>query len=49
MMNIVDGEVLHIYDKHSSRLPKPPVWLFLMTMEDEINRILPLDFYHQKA
>jgi hypothetical protein len=40
MVNIISGETFHIYDKHSSRLPKPPGWLSLRTMEDEINRIL---------
>ena len=40
MVNIVSGEAFHIYDKNSSRLPKPPGWLSLKTMEDEINRIL---------
>ena len=34
------GESFHIYDKNSSRLPKPPGWLSLRTMEDEINNIL---------
>ena len=40
MVNIVSGESFHIYDRCSSRLPKPPGWLYLRTMEDEINRIL---------
>ena len=40
MVNIVSGESFHIYDRNSSRLPKPPGWLSLRTMEDEINRIL---------
>jgi hypothetical protein len=40
MVNIVSGEAFHIYDKNSSKLPKPPVWLSLKTMEDEINQIL---------
>jgi hypothetical protein len=40
MVNIISGETFHIYDKHSSKLPKPPGWLSLRTMEDEINRIL---------
>jgi hypothetical protein len=40
MVNIVSGESFHIYDKNSSRLPKPPGWLSLRTMEDELNRIL---------
>jgi hypothetical protein len=40
MANIVSGEMFHIYDKNSSRLAKPPGWLSLRTMEDEINRIL---------
>jgi hypothetical protein len=40
MVNIVSGEIFHIYDKNSSRLPKPPGWLSLRTMEDEVNRIL---------
>ena len=40
MVNIVSGETFHIYDKASSRLPKPPGWLSLKTMEDEINHIL---------
>jgi len=34
------GETFHIYDKNSSTLPRPPGWLSLKTMEDEINRIL---------
>ena len=40
MVNIVSGETFHIYDKHSSRLPKPTDWLSLKTMEDEINHVL---------
>jgi len=40
MVNIVSGEAFHIYDKYSSRLLKPPGWLALRTMGDEINRIL---------
>jgi hypothetical protein len=40
MVNIVSGESFHIYDKNSSRLPKPPGWWSLRTMEDEINHIL---------
>jgi hypothetical protein len=40
MVNIISGETFHIYDKHSSKLPKPPGWLSLRTMEDEISRIL---------
>ena len=40
MVNIVSGESFHIYDKNSSRLPRPPGWLSLRTMEDEINHIL---------
>ena len=40
MVNVVSGETFHIYDKSSSRLPKPFGWLALRTMEDEINRIL---------
>jgi hypothetical protein len=40
MVNIVSGESFHIYDRNSSRLPKPPGWLSLRTMEDEINHIL---------
>jgi hypothetical protein len=40
MVNIVTGEAFHIYDRNSSRLSKPPGWLSLRTMEDEINRIL---------
>lgn len=40
MVNIVSGESFHIYDKSSSSLPKPPGWLSLKTMEDEINQIL---------
>ena len=39
-VNIVSGESFHIYDKNSSRQPKPAGWLSLRTMEDEINRIL---------
>ena len=39
MVNIVGGETFHIYDKNSSRLPKPPGWLSLRTMEDEINPV----------
>jgi hypothetical protein len=39
-VNIVSGESFHIYDKNSSKLPKPPGWLSLKTMEDEINHIL---------
>jgi hypothetical protein len=40
MVNIVSGAAFHIHDKNSARLPKPPGWLSLMTMEDEINHIL---------
>ena len=40
MVNIISGETFHIYDKYSSRLPKPAGWLPLRTMEDEINRTL---------
>ena len=40
MVNIVSGETFHIYDKSSSKLPKPPGWLSLKTMEDEVNHIL---------
>jgi len=40
MVNIVSGASFHIYDKNSSRLPKPPGWLSLKTMEDETNHIL---------
>ena len=40
MVNIISGERFHIYDKNASTLPKPPLWLSLRTMEDEINRIM---------
>lgn len=40
MVNIVSGQTFHIYDRNSSRLPKPPGWLSIRTMEDEINHIL---------
>ncbi|HLV88157.1 MAG TPA: hypothetical protein VKV39_14320 [Candidatus Sulfotelmatobacter sp.] len=40
MVNVASGETFHIYDRNSSRLPKPPGWLSLRTMKDEINRIL---------
>jgi hypothetical protein len=40
MVNIVSGKTFHIYDKHSSTLPKPSGWLSLRTMEDEIDHIL---------
>jgi hypothetical protein len=40
MVNIVSGETFHIYDKHSSTLPKPSGWLSLRTMEDELGHIL---------
>jgi hypothetical protein len=40
MVNIVSGESFHIYDKNSSKLPKPRGWLSLRTMEDEINHAL---------
>jgi hypothetical protein len=40
MVNIVSGESFNIYDRNSSRLPKPAGWLSLRTMEDEINHIL---------
>jgi hypothetical protein len=40
MVSIVSGESFHIYDKNSSRLPKPSGWLSLKTMEDEISHIL---------
>ena len=32
MVNIVSGEASHIYDKNSSKLPKPPGWLSLKTI-----------------
>lgn len=40
MVNIVCGESFHIFDRNSSKLPKPPDWLSLRTMEHEINHIL---------
>lgn len=40
MVNIVSGEAFHIYDKNFSKLPKPPGWLSLKTMENEISQIL---------
>ena len=40
MVNIVSGELFHIYDKSSATLPKSTGWLSLKTMEDEINQIL---------
>jgi hypothetical protein len=40
MINIVSGETFHIYDKNSSKFPKPSGWLSLRTMEDEINHVL---------
>lgn len=40
MVNIVSGETFHIYDRNSSKLPKPSGWLSLRTMEDEINHLL---------
>jgi hypothetical protein len=40
MVNTVSGESFYIYDRNSSRLPKPSGWLSLRTMEDEINHIL---------
>lgn len=40
MVNVVSGAVFHIYDKNSSTSPKPPGWLSLRTMEDEITQIL---------
>jgi hypothetical protein len=40
MVNIISRESFHIYDRNSSRLPKPPGWLSLRTKEDEINHIL---------
>jgi hypothetical protein len=39
-VNIVSRAMFHIYDKNSSKLPKPTRWLSLRTMEDELNRIL---------
>ena len=32
MVNIVSGEAFHIYDRNSSKLPKPSGWLSLKTM-----------------
>jgi hypothetical protein len=40
MMNVVSGATFYIYDKNSSTFPKPPGWLALKTMEDEINQLL---------
>jgi len=40
MVNVVSGGTFYIHDKNSSTLRKPPGWLSLKTMEDEINHIL---------
>jgi hypothetical protein len=40
MVNIVSGELFHIYDKSSSSQPKPSGWFSLTAMEDEINQIM---------
>ncbi len=40
MVNVVSGAVFHIFDKNSSTSLKPPGWLSLRTMEDEITNIL---------
>jgi hypothetical protein len=40
LINILSGALFHVYDKNSSTLPKPPGWLSLRTMEDEINHFL---------
>jgi hypothetical protein len=40
MVNVVSGGTFYIYDKNSSKLPKPSGWLSLRTMENEINQIL---------
>jgi hypothetical protein len=40
MLNVVSGATFYIHDKNSSTLPKPPGWLSLKTMEDEIEHIL---------
>ena len=40
IVNIVSRATFYIYDKSSSTLGKPPHWLSLKTMEDEINQIL---------
>jgi hypothetical protein len=40
MINIVSGGTFYIYDKSSSTSPKTSGWLYLKTMEDEINQLL---------
>jgi len=40
LVNIVSRETLYIYDRNSSTAYKPPGWLSLKTMKDEINHIL---------
>jgi len=40
MVNLASGEPFHIYDKNSSTQPKPPGWLALRTMGDEIIHLL---------
>src|SRR5438552_8801014 len=40
MFNVVSGATFYIYDKKSSTSSKSPGWLFLTTMEEEINHLL---------
>jgi hypothetical protein len=40
MINVVSGATFYIYDKALPSFPKPPGWLSLKTMEEEINRLL---------
>jgi len=40
MVNNVSGATFYIYDENSASFPKPPGWLALKTMEDEINQVL---------
>jgi hypothetical protein len=40
IVNVVSGATFYIHDKDSSTVSKPPGWVSLTTMEDEITQIL---------
>jgi hypothetical protein len=40
IVNVVSGATSYIHDNNSSTKPKPPGWVSLTTMEDEITQIL---------
>ena len=40
MVNVVSGATFYIHDRRPSKLPKSAGWLYLRTMEEEIDRLL---------